>query len=169
MLIFLLVYPLQSNSNQKFFRNICCCNNSNISKSSPVPMQQQPSPFNHKRHFSSEIVAEPVLIIHTEQKKNAKILKTKKGNALLDERYISSSSQKIKKVMRKTLLFGSISLFAELSLIGVNFFLNQHSNAGSRRIFTLIYDINVMLNLLFIVFSFSSYDKILLSPFTRKK
>ena len=85
----------------------------------------------------------------------------------LEGKRSTRSSHNVKKVMRKTVLFGGFSLLTDIVFLFLNFLLLDGSDPGMRRIGDLIYDLNVMLNLLFVVFSFSTYKQILLSPFRK--
>ena len=174
ILVFLLVYPLQNRlENRKLFESIFCCDNSNFSRSGKESaevnrdsIQNYPSPSISNQRYLHGKPADTSLEPEPHKKVGSK---STDGNPGLTSQCCGRRScQKIKQVMRKTIIFGSISLFSHILLIFINS-LSDLSNPGKRRILSTFYDINVMLNILLVVFSFSTYKRILLSPLRKTK
>lgn len=70
----------------------------------------------------------------------------------------------VKTVLKKTLFFAVISVVCDIILQVLLFFTTTH-----RRLTTLGFNINAFLNVLFIVFSFVQYKKMLFSPCLTKR
>jgi len=78
-----------------------------------------------------------------------------------------STSNKIKNILQKTLLFATISIVIDVFLqVFANYIANPDSH---RRITNMIFDISAFLNLLFVIFSFAAYKQMLFSPCKRYK
>jgi len=74
----------------------------------------------------------------------------------------SCNAGKIRIILRKTLIFAIISILADLF---IQLFIHYITNPdGHRRFSVLVGNINAILNLLFLVFSFTEYREMLLSP-----
>ena len=82
---------------------------------------------------------------------------------------LTRSGKAVKSIMKRTLIFGSLSIASELVIILIMLlpFLD-FSDPSSQWITTVVYDVNVLLNLLFVLFSFLSYKEMLTSPFKRE-
>jgi len=71
----------------------------------------------------------------------------------------ASSAEKIKTVLRKTLIIAALSIFFDVLAQIFNYFI-----AKNIRSFALVANLNTFLSLLLLVFSFTTYRKMLLSP-----
>ena len=73
-----------------------------------------------------------------------------------------SSSNKIKVILQKTLIFCILSILCDVLLqIYSNFIVKPYEQ---RRFVYMLYDVNALLNLLYLIFSFVSYKEMLTSP-----
>ena len=75
------------------------------------------------------------------------------------------SSDTVKKIMIRTVVFGFIAVFTDISLIVVlaTSILNQE-NPKLRRVSVTLYDMNVFLNLMLVIMSFVRWKKMMTSP-----
>ena len=73
-----------------------------------------------------------------------------------------SNSNAVRKIIRKTMIFAFISILADVFLQGLTQFITAPDS--HRRYPVFIGNVNIFLNLLFVIFSFASYRKILTSP-----
>ena len=76
----------------------------------------------------------------------------------------SSNSEVVKSILKRSVIFGSISIFIQITVILER--LTPILHFGSIGLVVLIYDVHVFLLILFVVFSFVNYKVILLSPFS---
>ena len=72
------------------------------------------------------------------------------------------SSDKIRTILQKTIIFGVTSIICDFLIQGFANFAVMPSE--HRRIVNVLYDANVFLNLLYLIFSFVTYKDILISP-----
>ena len=75
------------------------------------------------------------------------------------------SSDIVKKIMIRTVVFGFIAVLTDISLIVVHAtsILNPR-NPRFRRVMVTLYDMNVFLNLMFVIMSFVTWKKMMTSP-----
>ena len=86
----------------------------------------------------------------------------KKSPAMGIQHRERSSSHIIKLILQKTLLFATISILVDIFLqVFANYIVNPD---GHRRITNMFFDVSAFLNLLFVIFSFAAYKKMLMSP-----
>ena len=74
-----------------------------------------------------------------------------------------SPEERVKAVLWKTFIFAAITFLTDLLIQVFSFFISKPCD--HRRIVTTLLNVNAILNLLFVVFSFSQYKQMLFSPF----
>ena len=79
-------------------------------------------------------------------------------------RFSSNSREVVKSILKRSVIFGSISIFIQITIIIER--LTPILDFGSIGLVVLIYNVHVFLLILFVVFSFVNYKVILLSPFS---
>ena len=79
--------------------------------------------------------------------------------------FTKRSSDTVKKIIIRTVVFGFIAVLTDISLIVVvsTLILNQE-NPRLRRVTVTFYDMNVFLNLMFVIMSFVTWKKMMTSP-----
>ena len=79
--------------------------------------------------------------------------------------FTKRSSDTVKKIIIRTVVFGFIAVFTDISLIvfPATSILNQE-NPRLRRVTVTLYDMNVFLNLMLVVMSFVTWKKMMTSP-----
>ena len=73
-----------------------------------------------------------------------------------------SSSQKIKVVLQKTLVFATLSILFDIFLQVFAIYIANPQ--GNRRTSSVLFDANAFLNLMFVILSFTSYRNMITSP-----
>ncbi|CAK8695770.1 unnamed protein product [Clavelina lepadiformis] len=76
------------------------------------------------------------------------------------------STARVIRIMRRTIIFGALSIFSDIALLLVSTF-TVDGTAEHRRMSLTIYDVNVFLNLMLVICSFLSYKDMLMSPWKR--
>ena len=145
LMLVLLVYPLSKNIDG--LQQSCFC----------ISRQTDNSP----NHTSSPSLSSPSKSEPGSDLRNKQI--TLKPISSLQS--TKRSSNTVKKIMIRTVVFGFIAVFTDISLIVVlaTSILNQE-NPKLRRVTVTLYDMNVFLNLMLVIMSFVTWKKMMTSP-----
>ena len=180
MLMFLFIYPLQKRLRKTgcSIGKFCFARRHFTATASATRAKITSSPDSENRPSENHLVQETNRSSDLENSrqnqtvhKNFTVVYSSAFSNWMKTSQAKQSAQKIKNVLRRTLIFGSLAIFTDIFLIFINYapFLNVY-DPEHRRISLLFYDINVMLNLLFVLFSFSSWKKIIAwKPFGLRK
>jgi len=75
------------------------------------------------------------------------------------------AATKIKFILQKTIIFASISILCDVFLQVFAIYITKSSS--HRRVSNILFDFNSFLNLVFLIFSFASYKRMILVPFRK--
>ena len=148
MLMALLIYPLAKNLDKSCWAKKLCF------------ARQQ-----NQKSRNNSLPGIPVFFVKNNLN-NIQMRNIEQNNGVFPESgFRMRLSQVIKKIMIRTVVFGFIAVLTDISLIVVlaTSILNQE-NPRLRRISVTLYDMNVFLNLMFVIMSFVTWKKMMTSP-----
>ena len=174
-LLAMLIYPLHKKLEEKSFiwNMLSCCYTKEDNKFVPNRVS---SPT---LHYSTEIKIDHSVLssigttdLQTKTRKQVcnKSNDNKKSTQFELKPRSKRSTEMIKKIMKRTLILGMFAVLLEFAIFFVMLLpLFDHSHETLMRIVVLMYDFNVLSNLLFIIFSYLSYKEMLFSPFYKHR
>ena len=162
LLLTLLIHPLYLNLPEHNPLSCCCFSTKKEQNLPPIRMENESS----SQENNNSKKRTPFSAI-TSALKWKPFQKTNPENDEIN-RATRQSTHIIRTILKRTIIFGSISILSEVLIIlvlltpGFNY-----TNPAAMATTALVYDLNTLFDLLFVVFSFLSYKRILTSPFRK--